>query len=95
MAEIEKLENGELEKVAGGSGGEIWVTVRGLETGYLALRTKPVYDYNNEIRGSESYNGQKLQFIGNMTTGADGKQYVRVCNPRTGKIGWVNAAFIG
>ncbi len=95
MAEIEKLDNQQLEEIAGGAftpGG--WVTVCGLQTGYLALRTSPGYDYNNEIRGSESYNGQPLQVTGGYTFGSDGKTYVWVYNPRSGRSGYVNAAFL-
>ena len=95
MAEIESIGGQDLEKVVGGSftpGG--WVTVGKLETGYLALRTMPTYNYGNEIRGSESYNGQPLQVTGGYTIGSDGKTYVWVTNPRTGESGWTNAAFL-
>ena len=95
MAEIEKLDNQQLEEIAGGAftpGG--WVTVSKLQTGYLALRTAPGYDYNNEIRGSESYNGQTLQVTGGYAYGSDGKTYVWVYNPRSGRSGYVNAAFL-
>ncbi len=95
MAEIEKLDNQQLEEIAGGAftpGG--MVTVCGLQTGYLALRTTPCYDYNNEIHGSESYNGQTLQVTGGYTFGSDGKTYVWVYNPRSGRSGYVNAAFL-
>ncbi len=95
MAELEKLVSQELEKISGGAftpGG--WVTVSGLETGYLALRTAPGYDFNNEIRGSESFNGQILQVTGGYTFGSDGKTYVWVYNPRSGRSGYVNASFL-
>ena len=99
MAEMEKMNDQKMESVAGGnygsSGNGRWVTVRGLETGYLALRTAPTYDYNNEIRGSESYNGQMLEITGGYTQGSDGKLYVYVRNPRSGMSGWTNAAFLG
>ena len=55
MEKIEMKNDAELEKVAGGRGdAEGWCTVSGLHKGFLALRTKPGYDYNNEIKGSES-----------------------------------------
>jgi hypothetical protein len=96
MAEINKMNEQELETVAGGYGGNgSWVTVRGLQTGYLALRTAPNYDYANEIRGSESYNGQPLQITGGYSYGPDGRTYVWVYNPRSGMSGWTNAAFLG
>ena len=94
MADFEKLNEQELETVAGGFSAGTWVTVRGLQTGYLALRTAPNYDYANEIRGSESYNGQILQITGGYAVGFDGKTYVWVYNPRTGRSGWTNASFL-
>ena len=73
MAEIIHQNDQEMEKVAGGVGRDGWATVSGLQTGYLALRTKPGYDYANEILGSESYNGDALQITGSYVTGFDGK----------------------
>ena len=96
---IEELKKEELEQVAGGkelgqsrlSG---WVTVAGLEKGYLALRTAPYYDSKNEILGSESYNGYTLLITGGYAWGADGRQYVWVYNPLTGMSGYTNASFL-
>ena len=90
----EMMNTEELEKVAGGIDQYGWATVSGLQTGYLALRTNPGYDYGNEIRGSESYNGDRLQITGSYVTGYDGRTYVWVYNPRTGRSGWTNAAFL-
>ena len=45
MAELNKMNDQELEGVAGGFAAGTWVTVSGLRTGYLALRTNPTYDY--------------------------------------------------
>ena len=95
MAEIVKQNDFDLENVAGGVGKDGWATVRGLKSGYLVLRSAPGYDYNNEIRGSESYNGDKLQITGGYTVAFDGKTYVWVFNPRSGRSGWVNASFLG
>ena len=94
MAEIEKMNDQKLEEAAGGYGVGSWVTVGGLQTGYLALRTAPNYDYANEIRGSESYNGQVLQITGGYTVGPDGRTYVWVSNPRSGMSGWTNVQFL-
>ena len=94
MENMEKMNEQALEDIAGGVTQDGWATVSGLQTGYLALRTRPVYDYNNEIRGSESYNGDRLQITGSWTTGSDGKTYVWVYNPRSGVSGYVNAAFL-
>ena len=52
MSEEKKLNEQELEGVNGGYGyynNNGWVTVCKLQSGYLAMRTKPTYDYNNEI----------------------------------------------
>ena len=95
MAEMEKKSDLELEGVAGGTLKlDDWVTVTGLRAGFLALRTQPGYDYNNEIKGSESYNGDKLRIAGGYTVGFDGKTYVWVYNPRTGRSGWTNAHYL-
>ena len=98
MSDMEKMNDMEMDTVAGGNYGGPntgnWVTVRGLQTGYLALRSQPNYDYNNEIRGSESYNGDPLQITGGYATGFDGRTYVWVFNPRSGRSGWVNAKFL-
>ena len=94
MAEMKSVKDQELETAVGGYGEGRWVTVSGLQTGYLAMRLRPTYDPNNEIRGSESYNGQALQITGGYTTGSDGRTYVWVYNPRTGTSGWVNAQFL-
>ena len=94
MADIEKIQDQQLVNTAGGMNAGRWVTVGGLQTGYLAMRTQPRYDFDNEIRGSESYNGQALQVTGSYVTGSDGRTYVWVYNPRTGVSGWVNAAFV-
>ena len=94
MKELERKNDQELEQVAGGVDRYGWATVYGLKTGYLALRTAPGYDYNNEIRGSESYNGDRLQITGSYVAGFDGRTYVWVFNPRSGRSGWTNAAFL-
>ena len=91
MAEFEKMNEQELESVAGGFSTGTWVTVSGLQTGYLALRTAPNYDYANEIRGSESYNGQILQITGGDRAGPDGRVYVWGFNPRSGMSGRAHA----
>ena len=94
MLEIKKIDEQELNEVSGGVGANGWATVTGLQSGYLALRTAPCYDYNNEIRGSESYNGQQLQITGSYVQGTDGRTYVWVYNPRSGMSGYVNASYL-
>ena len=81
-----KLQDAELEKVAGGIDKDGWATVTGLHKGFLALRTQAGYDYYNEIKGSE--------ICGGYTTGFDGETYVWVYNPRTEKYGWTNARYL-
>ena len=89
-----KMLDAELEKVAGGIDKDGWATVTGLHKGFLALRTQAGYDYYNEIKGSESYNGDRLKICGGCTTGFDGETYVWVYNPRTEKYGWTNARYL-
>ena len=66
MAEMEKMDDLKMEEVAGGTFLEGWATVSGLRAGFLALRTKPGYDRENEIIGSESYNGDLLRITGGV-----------------------------
>ena len=95
MAEFEKMNEQELENVAGGFSTGTWVTVSGLQTGYLALRTAPNYDYANEIRGSESYNGQILQITGGYSAGPDGRRHGRAFSPRSGLSGRITPQLPG
>ncbi len=85
----------ELKSIAGGAEGWCglydgpWKTVCNLQTGWLALRTAPSYDYSNEI--GQLYNGDSVQICGN---GSD-NGYIWVYSPRLYRSGWVNASFIG
>ena len=94
--EIKKVNEAELEEVSGGhaTGPGYWATVCGLQSGYLAIRTAPTYDYSNEIRGSELYNGDQVQINGGYTQGYDGRTYAYVYSPKTGVCGYVNSAFL-
>lgn len=58
-----------------------------VESGYLALRTNPAFDDNNEI--GELYTGDAVQILGS-TSGS----YVFVYSPKYGCTGWVNAGFL-
>ena len=86
----------ELKEVAGGFGNpnDAWRVVGGLQTGWLAMRTAPVYDYNNEMRGNELYNGDRVQILSAPVSGRDGKTYILVFSPKTGARGYVNASFL-
>jgi hypothetical protein len=95
MSEMIKATNEELENAAGGAAfpGN-WKTVAGLQKGYLAIRTAPTYDYGNEMRGYELYNGDAVQVLDTPVMGSDGKVYVRVYSPKSGVTGFVNANFL-
>ena len=96
-AGFEELSEQDLEAVAGGvdqhkAGG--WMTVSGLQSGFLAIRTQPSYDSSNEIKGAELYNGDQVQLKGRPVLGTDGRTYVMVFSPKTGTTGYVNHAFL-
>lgn len=57
-----------------------------VESGYLALRSYPSYEYSNEIE--PLYNGETVEILGG-TSGS----YVYVC-AESGNYGWVNAGFL-
>ena len=102
--EFEKLNEEELEQAAGGKsgikalagGGSTHKTVKGLKTGYLAQRSAPGYNYNNEI--GKLYNGDKVDVVGETIVVKNDfngdTPYTKVRDCRTGKIGYVNANFL-
>lgn len=98
----EELNADELEDVAGGRHGKVgltegrWLTVRGIKPGtYLAVRSKPAYDYHNEI--GCLYNGDSVQVVGNSayTGNSYDPLYTWIWTPRLNISGWVNSRFIG
>ena len=94
---FEELSDRDLEAVAGGvdqrkAGG--WMTVTGLQSGFLAIRTQPSYDSTNEIKGAELYNGDQVQIKGRPIPGTDGRTYIMVYSPKTGTTGYANYAFL-
>ena len=98
--EFKKVTEEELSAISGGQDGKVglyegpWKTVMNLQTGWLALRTAPVYDYNNEI--GQLYNGDMVQIIGNGSgMSSDGQSYIWVWSPKLNKSGYVNDKFIG
>ena len=104
MTEIRKINGQELENVSGGEGYNYdynsgWRTVKGLPDGYLAIRTAPSFQYENEIIHNGPRNGQLVQIVGEYVqgTGINGvpATYVRVYSPDFGITGLANAAFIG
>ena len=96
MAELNKINDMEVENVAGGAGYNTdgYRTVCRLEKGYLAIRTAPTYDYANEIRGAELYNGDQVILLGAPVAGADGRTYVFVQAVKNGVQGYVNAGYL-
>lgn len=102
--EYGKMNEGELEQVAGGKnqlasdGNGPVAVVSGLQTGYLALRSKPGYDASNET--GQLYNGDQVQIIGGVQyvdkdfNKNGSTPYINVYSLRLKKSGWVNATFI-
>ena len=73
--------------------------MRGLQGGYLAIRTAPKADYNNEINHIGLKNGEQVQITGSYVQGTGfgggAATYVWVFVPKFGISGYVNAAYIG
>ena len=92
MTDIKKMENQELEQVAGGNDGSLqptwkWVTVSGTKN-YLALRPAPASDEKNEI--GMLHNGDLIQIRPDVVSGA----YVWAYASNINKEGWVNASYV-
>ena len=101
MDDIKKINDQELEDVTGGTVGYQgqWMTVRNLNSGYLAIRTAPAYKYENEINHIGLYNGEQVQIAGQPVegTGINGTKatYAYVYAPKFGCYGYVNAYYLG
>ena len=97
VEELKKINETEVENVTGGNeyNPNGYRTVCGLKTGWLAMRTAPTYDYSNEIRGSELYNGDEVILMGAPVAGSDGRTYIYVQSVKNGTQGYVNASFLG
>lgn len=99
---IYEVSDQELEQTAGGavrpyhqySTSSRWKTVKGLKSGYLAMRTQRCYDYRNEMRGCELYNGDKVKLVEKAVTGSDGRKYAKVYSPKHNATGYVNADYL-
>lgn len=90
MSEIKKLNEQDLDNVAGGIGGPgepgwKWVLAN-VNTGYLALRSHPAYDFRNEI--AKIVNGTAFQIKPDQISGDYVYAYFN------GLRGWVNANYI-
>ena len=100
MTDMNRINEQELENAAGGNGYDYgWRTVRGIQSGYLAIRTAPAADYNNEINHIGLQNGDQVRITGSYVQGTgfggSAATYVWVYAPKFGVSGYVNAAFIG
>ena len=103
MTDMKKINGQELENVAGGvegfNYGNGWRTVKNLQGGYLALRTAPSFQYENEIIHNGPKNGMLVQIVGETVqgTGINGTPatYIRVYSPDFGITGLANAYYIG
>ena len=92
MTEINKINEQELEQVAGGNDGSSpgkwkWVTVTGTKH-YLAIRNAAAYDEKNEI--GKIYNGTQIQIRPDVRNGA----FVWAHASNIDKEGWVNANYV-
>ena len=98
MSDMNKLNEQEVKEVAGGFGGGEWKTVYNIQSGYLAIRTAPAADYNNEINHIGLQNGDKVQITGSYVqgTGFGGgpAMYVWIYAPKFGISGYVNAGYL-
>ena len=92
----EVLDDDDLEEIAGGADAshKTFRKVAGLKKGYLALRTHKCYDYKNEIRGHELYNGDLVQVLRPSKTGYDGRPYTYVKSLKDDCQGYVNSNFL-
>ena len=68
MTDIRKITEQEAANTAGGvegyNYGNGWRTVMNLQGGYLAIRTAPSFNYENEIIHNGPRNGQLVQIVG-------------------------------
>ena len=98
MADFNKVNDQELENVAGGAAGTgVWKTVCNLTGGYLAIRTAPAAQYENEINHIGLKNGEQVQIKGNYVQGSGfggPATYVWLYAPKVGCCGFVNAAYL-
>lgn len=92
----EVLSDDDLEDIAGGADAskKTFRKVGGLKSGYLAIRTEPCYDYGNEKRGHELYNGDLVQVLRSSKTGYDGRPYTYVKSLKDDCQGYVNSNFL-
>lgn len=92
----EALSDDDLEDIAGGAGSskKIFKKVAGLKSGYLAIRSEKCYDYKNEKRGHELYNGDLVQVLKPSSTGSDGRPYTYIRSLKDDCKGYANSNFL-
>ena len=73
MTDIRKMTEQEAANTAGGVAGfnygNGWRTVMNLQGGYLAMRTAPSFNYENEIIHNGPKNGMLVQIVGEYVQG--------------------------
>ena len=99
MSELNKINEQELENVAGGTAENgTWKTVCNLQSGYLAIRTAPAAQYENEINHIGLKNGDQVQITGAYVQGTGfgggAATYVWVFAPKFVCSGYVNAIYL-
>ena len=98
MTDINKINDQELENVAGGAGGGTMRVVANLQDGYLAIRTAPAYRYENEIKSCKLYNGDVVEVTGGYVKGTGINNtpatYAYVYAPKGNVSGYVNAYYL-
>ena len=100
MEEFKKINEEELENAAGGAAASNpnRRVVCNLQGGYLAVRTAPSFQYENEKQACKLHNGDVVQITGDYVsgTGLNGipATYVWITDPKTGISGYVNAYYL-
>ena len=99
MSEFNKIKEQGLENVTGGAAANgTWKTVCNLQGGYLAIRTAPATQYENEINHIGLKNGDQVQITGAYVQGTGfgggAATYVWVYAPKFGCSGYVNASYL-
>ena len=100
MADLDKLNEENLDEVAGGFAGTVPVrkVVANLQSGYLAIRTAPEFKYENEIQSCKLYNGDVVDVTGAYVRGTGINNtpctYAWVYAPKGQVSGYVNAYYL-
>ena len=92
MSDMKKVNDMDLNKVAGGFGGDEYMSLATpcVDQGYLALRSQPCWDDSNEI--CQIYPGET--FYVDTSNVAYGSGYAYYYANYDGIRGWVNVTFL-